>query len=346
MVLNDVTATISTKGRMFTTLPLVLTSLINQTVKPCRLIIYDDNPVFEDLRENEIYKNLFFLMNRVGIKWEHNPGERKGQVFNHQRALGDTTTDWIWRLDDDNIMESNVLEGLYNCAQDKNAGAVGPLILDPKFKSNTKGSNKMKDIFLGLNIQWYENHTERYIEVEHLQGSTFLFRRKAARHGYDLSLSKVGHREETIFTYEIKRAGWPLIVLTDVKTWHLRFGAGGIRSQNDVKLFEHDERIFHTYLKKWESVIEKTLVIPLDNGLGDHYAIRSVLPDIRKANPGCKIIIGACYPDVFEGETGLEIISLAESCNMVNADTFNIYRWMDQHNWSRSVSEAFKMMYS
>ena len=67
MVTNKVTATISTKGRFFTTLPLVITSLCNQTLKPSRFIIYDDNDTFEDLRENEIYKNLFSLMNQVGI---------------------------------------------------------------------------------------------------------------------------------------------------------------------------------------------------------------------------------------------------------------------------------------
>ena len=61
MITNNVTATVSTKGRYHNTFPLVLTSLINQTLKPARLIIYDDNDALEDLRNNEIYRNLFTL---------------------------------------------------------------------------------------------------------------------------------------------------------------------------------------------------------------------------------------------------------------------------------------------
>ena len=57
MIATNVTATVSTKGRYHTTFPLVLTSLVNQTLKPSKLIIYDDNDVLEDLRENEIYRN-------------------------------------------------------------------------------------------------------------------------------------------------------------------------------------------------------------------------------------------------------------------------------------------------
>ena len=67
MITNNVTATVSTKGRYHNTFPLVLTSLVNQILKPSRLIIYDDNDGLEDLRENEIYKNLFTLLNKVRV---------------------------------------------------------------------------------------------------------------------------------------------------------------------------------------------------------------------------------------------------------------------------------------
>ena len=322
MVLDNVTATVSTKGRFSTTLPLVLTSVINQTVKPGTIFIYDDNPTLEDLRENEIYKNLFTLLNRVGINWEVKVGGRRGQIINHQRALEDVNTDWIWRLDDDNVMESDTLQKLSDYAfNNPRVGAVGPLILDPKnpFNYSKLGSNKIEDIFLGLNIQWMEKHEQKTIEVDHLQGSTFLFRKEAGKHGYDLRLSKVGHREETIFTYEMKRTDWRLVVLTDVKTWHMRYGAGGIRSQNEVKLFEQDEKIFYEYLRKWKVPISKIKVIPLDGGIGDHYAFRyTALPAIKKKYFDHRIIIGACYPEVFEEDVGVEVVSLAESCLLVN----------------------------
>lgn len=345
---DKVTATVSTKGRYHSTFPLVLTSLANQTLKPSRLIIYDDNDELEDLRENEIYKNLFTLLNRVGINWEVKLGGRKGQIHNHQQALKDVTSEWIWRLDDDNVMETNTLQELYNYAiSDSKIGAVGPLILDPKSDiKHSMASNKMEDIFLGLNIQWCNVDLHQFIEVDHLQGSTFLFRREAAAHGYDLRLSKVGHREETIFTYEIKRAGWKLVVLTGVKTWHMRYGAGGIRSQNNAKLFDGDERIFHEYLKKWKVNITKVKIIPLDSGIGDHYAFRSILPAIKTKYKDHTIVIGACYPAVFDKEEGVKIISLAECASFVKIEDYNLYAWMDRNNWKNSLAEAYKKMYT
>jgi glycosyltransferase involved in cell wall biosynthesis len=348
MIATNVTATVSTKGRYHTTFPLVLTSLVNQTLKPSKLIIYDDNDVLEDLRENEIYRNLFTLLNRVGVNWEVIVGERKGQIWNHQRALKEVTTDWIWRLDDDNVMENNTLESLYNYAQTSdNIGAVGPLILDPKTEmNNAMASNKIEDIFLGLNIQWCNLQKDTQVEVDHLQGSTFLFRRAAASHGYDLTLSKVGHREETIFTYEMKRAGWRLVVLTSVKTWHMRYGAGGIRSDHQIKLFENDESIFYDYIKKWNVRPRTAKIIPLNSGIGDHYAFRSVLYAIKEKHKHHRIIIGACYPAVFEGEEGIEVVSLGDTLALVKEDDYNVYRWMDQRNWKKSLSEAYKLMYT
>lgn len=348
MITNNVTATVSTKGRYHNTFPLVLTSLVNQILKPSRLIIYDDNDGLEDLRENEIYKNLFTLLNKVGINWEVKVGARKGQIHNHQQALKDVTSEWIWRLDDDNVMGPNTLQDLYSYAiGDSKIGAVGPLILDPKSDiKHSMASNKMEDIFLGLNIQWCNTELHQFIEVDHLQGSTFLFRRAAANHGYDLRLSRVGHREETIFTHEIKRAGWKLMVLTGVKTWHMRYGAGGIRSQNNIKMFDGDEKIFHEYLRKWKINAVKMKIIPLDSGIGDHYAFRAALPAIKNKYKDHTIVIGACYPGAFEGEEGVKIISLGECASFVKIEDYNIYGWMDRHNWKQSLSEAYKKMYT
>jgi Glycosyl transferase family 2 len=349
MITDKVTATVSTKGRFHSTFPLVLTSLVNQNLKPYRLIIYDDNDVMEDLRENEMYKNLFPHLLKVGINWEVKPGHRKGQIWNHQQALADVTSEFIWRIDDDNIMEPDTLEKLYNFAiTDDKIGAVGPLILDPKYdRTHRLASNNIEDINIGLNIQWCDfKDTKSYISVDHLQGSTFLFRKAAATHGYELRLSKVGHREETIFTYEMKRAGWKLLVLTDVRTYHMRYGAGGIRSDQQKKDFDSDENIFIEYMKKWNVQPRPLKVIPLDSGIGDHFAFRSVLPEIKQKYKNYKIIIGACWPEVFEGENDVTIVSLSDTASFVNVDDYNIYKWMDEHNWKTSLSKAFLKMYT
>lgn len=346
MIAENVTATVSTRGRTYTTLPLMLNSLALQTINPYRLIIYDDNDMLEDLRENEIYKNVFGLFEKAGIKWEVTVGCRKGQIHNHQRALQDVKTEWIWRLDDDNIMESNVLEGMLQfVSTDSKVGAVGPLILDPKREvNNSIASNKIEDILLGANIQWNYKHFAPFVYVDHLQGSTFLFRKDAAKHGYELTLSKVGHREETIFTYEMKRTGWNLAVLTQLKTWHMRYGGGGIRDTNKQELFDSDEKVFLKKLKEWNIKERPVKIVPLDGGIGDHYALKYAFKDLFKTNT--RIIIGACYPEVFADIDNVELISLEECKALVNIDNYNIYRWMDMHNWRQPLSLAYKKMYN
>ncbi len=80
MILKDVVATVSTKNRTNTTLPLVITSILCSTYKPGLVIVYDDNDEFKDPRENEIYKNLLTGLNNIGVNWYWVPGQRKGQI--------------------------------------------------------------------------------------------------------------------------------------------------------------------------------------------------------------------------------------------------------------------------
>lgn len=349
MIANNVTATVSTRNRMHTTMPLMLVSLLNQTISPSRVIIYDDNDTLEDLRENEIYKNIFSLFERKNIKWEVTVGARKGQLYNHQRALQDAKTEWIWRLDDDNILESNVLAGMLQTIEAyPKIGAIGPLVLNPKkFDRFPLASNKIEDVMLGVNIQWNYEHQSPLIQVDHLQGSTFMFRKEAAKHGYEMRLSRPAHREETIFTYEIKRAGWDVVVNTTLKTWHMRYGSGGIRT-SDMHIeqnFLDDDELFKNKLKEWGVKARPIKIVPLDAGIGDHYALKSAFKDVFKTNT--RVIIGACYPEVFTDIENVEIITLEECKTIVNDfENYSIYRWMDRNNWRQSLKLAYKKMYN
>ena len=49
------------------------------------------------------YKGLFSLLSRRGIQWEVVFGAGIGQLANHQKALEMAKTEWIWRLDDDDV---------------------------------------------------------------------------------------------------------------------------------------------------------------------------------------------------------------------------------------------------
>jgi len=249
---NEITATIVTKNRYFDTLPLAIESVINQTLKPKKLILYDNGDKI-DLRKLPIYQSLFSKLDQKGIQWEVIFIDEPGQIHGHQHAIKNVKTEWIWRLDDDEVAEPNVLETLMKNANNKEIGAIAGLVIDPKnvqtITSSNIENNKINNV--ELNIQWFLHKEKRTIEVEHLY-SSFLFRTKAGKHGYCMELSPACHREETIFTYEMKRNGWKLLVDTNAITWHYRSEQGGIRSYNDSSFWENDEKIFKDKLKNWK----------------------------------------------------------------------------------------------
>lgn len=250
---HSVTATISTLNRADTTLPLALMGIVGQTVMPDRIQLFDDGRE-PNLAEHPVLSHIFRLFDRKNISWEIIPGQQRGQTVNHQAALDMCTTECIWRLDDDSVAEPRVLEILLgHLATERSVGAVGGLVLNPKRAFPMPAGdrfNQIKDILTTTNIQWCDQPPAVH-QVDHLY-STFLYRVCAATHGYCDDLSVVGHREETIFTYEMKRAGWDILVDTSARLWDMQQPAGGTRlfdGQED--LFEHNEAVFMRKLSEW-----------------------------------------------------------------------------------------------
>ena len=59
---------------------------MNQTRKPDKLVIFDDNDEHIDLRQDPMYAKYFFMLERKGIAWEWLWAGKKGQHHNHQLA--------------------------------------------------------------------------------------------------------------------------------------------------------------------------------------------------------------------------------------------------------------------
>jgi len=178
--MEKITCYVSTKNRYFTTLPSCLISIALQTLKPYEVIIFDDGE-HKELKEIPIYKNIFTLFNRFNIIYKVVYGQRIGQVANHQMALTMAQGSLIYRVDDDNVLENNTLEMLYNAiVQDKSIGAVAPVVIQPEYPKSAQGlaSNKIEDVILGMNLQWFPNDLIGPTEADQLY-STFLFRKEA-----------------------------------------------------------------------------------------------------------------------------------------------------------------------
>lgn len=315
-----VLCSISTRGRYDTTLPMAIQSVISQTRKPDHMVIFDDNDEPIDIREKPLYTHLLHILQEKNISWQVIFGHKKGQHYNHQMA-NTMGFDWVWRVDDDTVPESNVLENLCSHITSE-LGAVGGSVLTPPFIKGLNSTGKIEDIF-EQSIQW--DYIKEVKEVDHLHCS-FLYR--AGIYDYNLSLSRAAFREETLFTYGLKQKGYKILVVPDAVTWHLKNPVGGVRNE-DHEMFERDDAIFRNHV----NLKEHTIVV-LDCGMGDHVVFRRIMEDIK--NP----IIFSCYPELVPGK------SIQEAYNLFgDIDHFNIYKKMDQWNWKGSLEDAFRKLY-
>lgn len=320
----SILAFVPTKNR-YDSLAMTIQSIAMQTKKPDKVLIYDDGE-HKDLREEPIYTYLFKLLDSLGIKWGVIFGEGKGQHFGHQLA-NMHGYDLVWRIDDDEIAEPNVLEVLFN-KMSSDVGAVAGAVIMPRGET-PGGTSKLLDIFSSPNIQWSTNNPPS--EVDHLY-SSFLYRAGIAN--YNLQLSPVAHREETLFTLELKSKGYRLLFTPEAITYHFRQEKGGIREHGQAFFFEHDERIFKNYLES-----NGIKVISLNGGLGDHLAFLNIIPDLFKKYK--VLILGICYPDVFKGIDNVYLVPYAATKNFTDD---NVYKWCIENNWKTSVVDAYKKM--
>jgi len=338
----DITCVISTKDRHFSTLPLAINGICQQTCKPKYLIIFDDS--FRDLRGEFVYQHLFSLLDFYKIDWRYEPGSNCGQVANHIRSLSLAKTEFIYRLDDDEVPEPDVLEKLIKHIDDK-VGAVGGLVIqtnDIKPKPFL-ASNKIEDIYLGKNEQWYLHENQQPKQVDHLY-SSFIYRKSIAEYCNELSV--VGHREETILTYGIKLKNYSVILDPSAKTWHFRNPVGGIRSNNEIENYSKDERTFSKKISSWGiKPIEHSYVV-LDNGLGDHYVFKHNLDSYFEKYKDKKHIFFVCFPEVFEDIQNIQLASIANAYDLLgDLSKYNLYSFMKNNAWDKTLHEAIQKLY-
>ena len=322
--MSKVLCSVATRGRYFTTLPLVLNAIINQTRPVDKLVIFDDNDEPQDMRGELVYQYFFQMLDIKGIAWEWLFADKKGQHHIHQRA-NTMGYEWVWRVDDDAIPEPNVLEELYRFTG-PSTGAVGGQVLTPPYMPDTNEvTGKIDNIDSEPNVQWGKFNIGR--QVEHLH-CTFLYR--AGVCDYNLGLSRVAHREETLFTYSLHQKGYINWAIPGAVTWHMKNPEGGIRSETKQELYEHDEQIFRNILQ----YRDRTIVV-LNCGLGDHIVFSHVLPSIPNAE------VFTCYPEVVPGK------SIAQAYQIFgDIDPWNVYKKMDQWKWKDSLENAYRKLYA
>jgi glycosyltransferase involved in cell wall biosynthesis len=153
-----ITCEISTKNR-YEILSQALLSLALQTFKDFDLLIFDDSDqpprdANELVQKFPSYGQVFQLFQEHKIAWQVVYGQKRGQHYSHQAAQKIAKTDWVFRFDDDEVLEPDVLKRLvYHVRED--VGAVAGLVLPPApLPLPPEAANIISD--LGRpNIQWF-----------------------------------------------------------------------------------------------------------------------------------------------------------------------------------------------
>lgn len=258
---NKICAIIFTKNRYYLTLPLVWQSLINQTHKPNYIIIVDDSICQVDIENIDFFKCLFeqCILNNIEVKLLRSPNI--GLTMNVKRVLEYINTNmedirYIFKLDDDFIPHTNFIHNFfYYKNKIENMGAFSSRTLIPKL-GLVKYSEKIKDIFTHYSPQLISEIGQKIVqtdvfEVEHIHCS-YIFdlsiKNKLSKNY--LMLSKIGNREDTIFTHEIFLDNNKLVIDNTIESMHLKIREGGTRIiSNYIELYNHDDNILKKMLK-------------------------------------------------------------------------------------------------
>ena len=227
-------------------------------------------------------------------------------------------------MDDDAIPEPNVLEVLLAHTGPTVGGVGGSVLMPPNYFEGANPTGKIDAIDHEPNPQW--QIISKVKHVDHLHCS-FLYR--AGIYDYNLGLSRVAHREETLFSFGLKQKGYDLLVVPNAVTWHLKAPSGGIRMEAKEEMFAHDEQIFRNTLAH-----KNHTIVVLNNGMGDHIVFTHVLPEIK--NP----LVFGCYPEI------VPCRSVAEAQHLFgDIEMYNIYAKMDRWKWKTSLEGAYRKMY-
>jgi ADP-heptose:LPS heptosyltransferase len=347
---------VPTKDR-YPNLSLLLWSLVEQTYTDWDLTVIDDSEKREDIREIGYITPILRRMEKEGRQWKVLYGDRKGPHWSHQKGLESARHSLIWRIDDDEIADSNCLQELVDTINfDKKIGAVGPIVLDPSVDPNLEylplGYQSFKryqgkvDEY-GANFgehQWRRHPDDELQDVQHLY-SSFLYKKSDADKigGYDLEYDLPGHREETDFTLRLWKTGISLVVNPKALVWHLRSQTGGIRSFNDNSLWANcQERFIRKFNFKTGKNQEK--VFKIFGGLGDHLCATPLIRGLRRKFD--KVIILPVYPYMFSGNPNIdEILFLDEEAGYSNLVNHSIYQECFDAGFAGKLSEAWCKCY-
>jgi len=236
-------------------------------------------------------------------------------------------------------------------------GAVGGLVLNPNaiMPLPEHASAKIEDFYNSFNIQLGLHKTLEPKSVDHLH-SSFVYRTKASS-PYETNMSKTSFREDTLFSYTMKKNSYELLVDPELIIYHFQMQDGGCRSDSTrAQDIANDELIFKKKMEEFGIKFTNFKVIFIPHGLGDNVVMRNIIKDfMNKYNNYDKIIIGtsfkdAAWQDIDKEYNNIQVLSVQEAAtilmqNRIDPSSLSIYNFMGKNNWKESMEEAYRKLY-
>jgi ADP-heptose:LPS heptosyltransferase len=351
---------IGTKDR-YESLALLLWSLCEQSYKNWVVTVVDDSENRKDIRKLPYILPILTRLDNENHEWRVLFGSKKGPHHNHQLVKDKSRSDYIFRVDDDEILDKYALEKMVVAwreleSKGDKVGAIGPIVIDPKVPKDAATLPIGFEIFKKFQgkvdeygevdgyQQWCYHPTPVLQEVEHLY-SSFLYSREAALGigGYELGYNVTGHREETDFTYRLFQKGYKLFIQPEAVVWHFRNPSGGIRTFNNSELWrECDE--FYKNKFGFRKGKNQDKVVKISGGLGDHLCATPLLRGLKKE--GKKVVISAIYPYLFQGNPNVdELIFPPDEVKYEMVNYKDIYKLAYDTGFYGLLSEAYCKFY-
>lgn len=331
---------IPTRSR-YDSLASCLQAIAGQTVRPDKIVIYDETPAADhadldhlpdhlDFRKHPQGRYLWPLLHALGCPVEVVWTPAKGQHIGHQLA-NMAGYDFVWRLDDDCVPRPDVLERLLTYMAD-DVGAVGGAVYEPD-RLIPGGVSQITHFFDGGNFQWAPNQGVRDVDFLY---SSFLYRAGIAH--YKHQMSPVSFHEETIFTHRLKRKGYRIIADTSIHTYHFKAPRGGTREIDYEWAYAWDLAEFLTLMEKEWGI----KVVALGSGIGDCFAFKHLIPQLTAKH--ATLVIGTAYPEVFADQPVVTVPYGA----VKDAKIENVYDWCAERDWTGArgnLVQAYQEMY-
>lgn len=231
-----------------------MNSLANQTMLDFEVVIVDDGTV--DSREDERIGRAINILRAVGIPVNYAKNSTQvGLARSRNIARDMSRTDIVIKLDDDHYCDSDFVKQLVSSyAGRPKAGCIGSLF--PLIHDGIGVTEHCPQRFGVLTDKWENQQLRLYaadsptlVPADTVRGIMAYRRVPDIRH--DERLSKISHREDTIFSIEYLRKGYFNFVNTRAVAYHLYAKKGGCRSftaEEAAKQREADEKLYRAFL--------------------------------------------------------------------------------------------------